>query len=74
MARGNDDGDRLKELERRASVHERELVILADTIKELADHVQQLAQAQVQIIDSHDELVKKIVQVDETLNQIRRGR
>lgn len=74
MARGDDSGDRLKELERRASIHERELVILADTIKELADHVQQLAQAQVQIIDSHDELVKKIVQVDETLNQIRRGR
>lgn len=74
MARGSDDGDRLNELERRASVHERELVILADTIKELANHVQQLAQAQVQIIDSHDELVKKIVQVDETLNQIRRGR
>lgn len=73
MARGSDDGDRLNELERRASVHERELVILADTIKELANHVQQLAQAQVQIIDSHDELVKKIVQVDETLNQIRRG-
>lgn len=73
MARGDDSGDRLKELERRASIHERELVILADTIKELAGQVQQLAQAQVQIIDSHDDLLKKIVQVDVTLNQMRQG-
>ena len=73
MARGDDSGDRLKELERRASIHERELVILADTIKELAGQVQQLAQAQVQIIDSHDDLFKKIVQVDVTLNQMRQG-
>ena len=73
MARGDDSGDRLKELERRASTHERELVMLADTIKELAGQVQQLAQAQVQIIDSHDDLLKKIVQVDVTLNQMRQG-
>lgn len=72
MARGSDD-NRLKELERRASVHERELVILADTIKELANHVQQLAQAQVQIIDSHDDLLQKIVHMDATLSEMRRG-
>lgn len=70
MARGDDSNDRIKELERRASVHERELVILADTIKELAGQVQQLAQAQVQIIDSHDDLIRKIVQVDETVRQM----
>ncbi|MBA2454228.1 MAG: hypothetical protein H0V47_13745 [Chloroflexia bacterium] len=73
MARGDDSGDRLKELERRASVHDREIVMLADTIKELAGQVQQLAQAQVQIINSHDDLIQKIVQVDETLNQMRQG-
>jgi predicted ATP-dependent serine protease len=71
VARGDDSSDRLKELERRAGIHERELVVLADTIKDLAVQVQQLAQAQVQIIDSHDDLIQKIVQVDETLNQMR---
>lgn len=71
MARGDNSDDRLNELERRASVHERELVMLADTIKELAEHVQQLAQAQVQIIESHDDLLRKIVQVDERLSQMR---
>lgn len=71
MARGDDSNDRLKELERRASVHERELVILADTIKELAGQVQHLAQSQVQIIDSHEDLIRKIVQVDETIKQMR---
>ncbi len=74
MARDAGNNDRITELERRASGHDRDLVILADTIKELADHVQQLAQAQMQIIESHDELLAKISQVDETVKQMLRER
>lgn len=67
MARG-DDNKRVEELERRAATHERELIVLAETIKELVDQIQQLAQSQVQIIESHDELLHKITELDRALN------
>lgn len=67
MARGDDNDERIAQLEQRSAQLERELVVLADTIKDLAAHVQQVAQAQVSIIDSHDELLQKIVDMDRTL-------
>lgn len=67
MARG-DDIKRIEELERRAALHNRELVILADTIKELATQLQQLAQAQVTLLDKHDDLVRKIGEMDRKIN------
>lgn len=67
MARG-DDNKRVEELERRAATHERELIVLAETIKELVNQIQQLAQSQVQIIESHDELLHKITELDRALH------
>lgn len=67
MARG-DDNRRIEELERRAATHERELIVLAETIKELVTQIQQLAQSQVQIIESHDELLHKITELDRALH------
>ena len=74
MARGDDIAARLDDLEHRTIVQERELVILANTIRDLADNVQQLAAAQVQILDSHDDLLKKIVAMDETISQMLQNR
>lgn len=70
MARGDDYGQRITQLEQRSAQQERELVVLADTIKDLASHVQQIAQAQVSIIDSHDDLLQKITDLDRTLSSI----
>ena len=67
MARG-DDIKRMEELERRSALHNRELVMLADTIKELANQLQQLAQAQVTLLDKHDDLVRKIAEIDRKVN------
>ena len=67
MARG-DDIKRIEELERRSALHNRELVMLADTIKELANQLQQLAQAQVTLLDKHDDLVRKIAEIDRKVN------
>jgi len=69
MARGGDD-KRIEDVERRAGIHERELIVLAETIKELATQVHQLAQSQVQVIDSHDDLLKKISAMDRKLNDL----
>jgi uncharacterized coiled-coil protein SlyX len=69
MARG-DDNKRIEDLEKRAAMHDRELVILADTIKELATQLQQLAQAQVTLLDKHDDLIRKIADMDRTIKEI----
>lgn len=68
MARDDDNGKRIEELEQRAAVQHREVVMLADTIKDLVTHVQQLAQAQVRILESHDELLQKIVEMEQRLD------
>lgn len=68
MARG-EDTKRMEDLEQRAALHNRELVMLADTIKELATQLQQLAQAQVTLLDKHDDLVRKISEIDRKVNE-----
>jgi uncharacterized coiled-coil protein SlyX len=68
MARG-DDNKRVEDLEKRAAMHDRELVVLADTIKELATQMQQLAQAQVTLLNKHDDLIRKIADMDRKLNE-----
>lgn len=68
MARG-DDNKRVEDLEKRAAMHDRELVVLADTIKELATQMQQLAQAQVTLLNKHDDLIRKIADIDRKLNE-----
>lgn len=72
MARGGDN-KRLEDVERRASIHERELIVLADTIKDLANQVQQVARSQVQVLESHDDLLRKIAAMDEKLNDLKNG-
>ncbi len=63
MAR-REDTKRVEDLERRSAMQEREMVILAETIKELATQLQTLAKSQVEILESHNEFYQRLADLD----------
>lgn len=67
MAR-RDEVKRIEDMERRGAQQEREMIVLAETIKELATELQHLARSQVEIIESHNELIQKVADLEQRLD------
>lgn len=63
MAR-REDAKRIEDLERRSAMQEREMVILAETIKELATQLQTLAKSQVEILESQNEFFQQLAELE----------
>jgi uncharacterized coiled-coil protein SlyX len=63
MAR-REDAKRIEDLERRSAMQEREMIILAETIKELATQLQHLAQSQKEILESHNGFLQQLADLE----------